>query len=55
MVLRQQPDLYLHLFGAGFADYIWTAFIDAAEHLGGRAVGTAALGAMASTQEGVHA
>ena len=55
MVLRQQPDLYLHLFGAGFADYIWTAFVDAAEHLGGRAVGTVALAATASTGEGVHA
>ncbi|HEY6636860.1 MAG TPA: hypothetical protein VIZ61_04175 [Solirubrobacterales bacterium] len=55
MVLRQGPDLYLHLFGAGFADYIWTVFVDAAEHLGGRAVGTAALDAVASTGEGVHA
>ena len=55
MVLRQQPDLYLHLFGAGFADYIWTVFVDAAEHLGGRAVGTAGLAATSSTGEGVHA
>jgi hypothetical protein len=55
MVLRQEPDLYLHLFGAGFADYVWTVFVDAAEQLDGRAVGTAALGAMASSEEGVHA
>jgi sarcosine oxidase gamma subunit len=55
MVLRQEPDLYLHLFGAGFADYVWTVFVDAAEQLDGRAVGTAALAAMASTGEGVHA
>jgi aminomethyltransferase len=55
MVLRQEPDLYLHLFGAGFADYVWTVFVDAAEHLGGRAVGTAAIEAMASTGEVGHA
>jgi glycine cleavage system aminomethyltransferase T len=55
MVLRQEPDIYLHLFGAGFAHYVWTVFVDAAEHLGGRAVGTAALEALASTGESVHA
>ena len=38
-----EPDLFLHLFGAGFADYVWTVFVDAASHLGGRAVGTTAL------------
>jgi glycine cleavage system aminomethyltransferase T len=43
MVLRQDGDRYLHLFGAGFAHYTWTVFIDAAQHLGGRAVGTEAL------------
>lgn len=55
MVLRQGPDLYLHLFGAGFADYVWTVFVDAAKHLGGRAVGTAAVDAVASAGEAVHA
>jgi hypothetical protein len=35
----------VHLFGAGYAAYVWTAFIDAAESLGGRAVGIDALGA----------
>ena len=55
MVLRQDTELYLHLFGAGFAHYVWTVFADAAKHLGGRAVGATALGAMASTGEGVHA
>lgn len=45
MVLRQGEDGFLHLFGSGFADYTWTVFIDAAEHLGGRAVGVDALGA----------
>ena len=39
---------------AWFADYIWTVFVDAAEHLGGRAVGTVALAATASTGEGVQ-
>lgn len=55
MVLHQGPDLYLHLFGAGFAHYVWTVFVDAARHLGGRAVGTAALGAGTTAEEGVHA
>ena len=54
MVLRQGPDLYLHLFGAGFAHYIWTVFVDAARHLGGRAIGATALEA-ATTAEGVRA
>jgi hypothetical protein len=51
MVLRQSEDRFLHLFGSGFADYTWTVFIDAAEHLGGRAVGVEALGA--SIESGV--
>jgi len=46
MVLRQGgDDRFLHLFGAGFAAYVWTVFVDAAESLGGRAVGTDALAA----------
>ncbi len=44
MVLRESGDLFLHLFGAGYAAYVWTVFIDAAMQLGGRAVGTDALG-----------
>jgi sarcosine oxidase gamma subunit len=51
MVLRQGEDRFLHLFGSGFADYTWTVFIDAAEHLGGRGVGVEALGA--SIESGV--
>ena len=43
MVLRQHGDRYLHLFGAGFAEYVWTVFVDAAQDLGGRAVGAEAL------------
>jgi methylglutamate dehydrogenase subunit C len=43
MVLREGGDRFLHLFGAGFADYIWTVFVDAAKSLGGRAVGLVAL------------
>ena len=43
MVLRERGDRFLHLFGAGYASYVWTVFKDAAEALGGRAVGTEAL------------
>jgi len=55
MLLRSEPDLYLHLFGAGFAHYVWTVFVDAAEHLGGRAVGSTAVDAVTSAGEAVHA
>ena len=43
-------DRFLHLFGAGYADYVWTVFVDAAEHLGGRAVGADALRARAGAR-----
>jgi glycine cleavage system aminomethyltransferase T len=43
MVLRDGEDSFLHLFGAGFAHYIWTVFVDAAESMRGRAVGADAL------------
>ncbi len=43
MILRERGDRYLHLFGAGYAQYVWTVFVDAAEQLGGRAVGVDAL------------
>ncbi len=43
LVLRQEGDRFIHLFGAGYAQYNWTVFVDAAEHLGGRAVGVEAL------------
>ena len=46
MVLRERGDRYLHLFGAAYAEYIWTVFLDAAEALGGRAVGADALAAI---------
>jgi hypothetical protein len=46
MVLREGGDRFLHLFGSGYAQYIWTVFVDAAESLGGRAVGLQALGAV---------
>jgi glycine cleavage system aminomethyltransferase T len=45
MVLRERGDRYLHVFGAGYAQYNWTVFVDAAESLGGRAVGLEALAA----------
>ncbi len=44
MILREHGDRFLHLFGAGYANYVWTVFADAAEQLGGRAVGTEAVG-----------
>ncbi len=44
MILREQGDRFLHLFGAGYAEYVWTVFTDAAAQLGGRSVGTEALG-----------
>ncbi len=43
MVLRTADDGFLHMFGAGYAQYVWTVFVDAAKHLGGRAVGVDAL------------
>jgi glycine cleavage system aminomethyltransferase T len=55
MVLRQHGDRYLHLFGAGFAQYTWTVFVDAAEHLGGRAVGVDALPVPRASEVGTHA
>ena len=55
MILRQGGDRFLHLFGAGFADYVWTVFTDAARSLGGRAVGTEALGAILDDGGRVHA
>jgi glycine cleavage system aminomethyltransferase T len=51
MVLRQGPDHFLHLFGAGFAHYVWTVFVDAARHLGGRTVGVTALEAASRAEE----
>jgi glycine cleavage system aminomethyltransferase T len=44
MILRPGGDFFLHLFGAGYAAYVWTVFTDAAGDLGGRAVGVDALG-----------
>jgi glycine cleavage system aminomethyltransferase T len=44
MVLNEGGDRYLHLFRAGYAQYNWTVFEDAARGLGGRGVGLAALG-----------
>lgn len=43
MVLRVGTDSFLHLFGSGYANYVWTVFVDAAGNLGGRAVGVDAL------------
>jgi heterotetrameric sarcosine oxidase gamma subunit len=39
MILREAEDRYLMLFGAAFGQYMWTTVADAAEHLGGAAMG----------------
>jgi glycine cleavage system aminomethyltransferase T len=46
LILRQRGDHFLHLFGAGYAQYVWTVFADAAISLGGRTVGVEALSAL---------
>jgi glycine cleavage system aminomethyltransferase T len=53
MVLREEGDRFLHLFGSGYAQYNWTVFVDAAQGLGGRAVGMDAL--KAAVTEGAPA
>ena len=55
MVLREGGNRFLHLFGAGYAHYNWTVFVDAAEHLGGRAVGVEALRAARRGKAGARA
>lgn len=53
LLLHQGQDSFLHTFGAASAQYMWESVIDAAEELGGRAVGIDALcplgGAMEAT------
>jgi len=39
MVVCEDTDRFLLLFGSAHADYLWTAVADAAEHLGGGPVG----------------
>ncbi len=39
IVLREREDRYLLLFGAAYAQYMWTAILDAARRLGGAPVG----------------
>ena len=51
MILRQSQDRYLHIFGAASAEYMWEMVIDAAEGLGGRAVGIDALGSLSGAPE----
>ena len=51
LLLRQGPDSFLHTFGAASAQYMWESVIDAAEELGGRAVGIDALGPLGGAVE----
>jgi len=39
IVLRESDDVYLLLFGAAYAEYMWTTVLDAARRLGGAPVG----------------
>ncbi len=39
IVLRERENGYLLLFGAAYAEYMWTAIVDAAQRLGGAPVG----------------
>ena len=43
MVLREDSDRFVVLFGSAYADYMWTAVTDAGFGLGASVVGTAAL------------
>jgi heterotetrameric sarcosine oxidase gamma subunit len=51
LLLRQGQDSFLHTFGAASAQYMWGSVIDAAEELGGRAVGIDALGPLGGAVE----
>jgi len=51
LLLHQGSDSFLHTFGAASAQYMWETMIDAAEELGGRAVGIDALGPLGSAVE----
>lgn len=42
-LLREAPRRFLVLFGAAYGEYVWEVVADAAERLGGRAVGADAL------------
>lgn len=45
VLIREDQDRFLFLFGWGVGEYMWTVVADAAEHLGGRPVGLDALAA----------
>jgi heterotetrameric sarcosine oxidase gamma subunit len=54
-VLREGPERYLAIIGASVADYVWQVIADAANSLGGRAVGVDVLGPVATPSEDVRA
>jgi hypothetical protein len=43
MVLRERGERYVLMFGAAYAQYMWTQVTDAAEPLGGLTAGANAL------------
>jgi heterotetrameric sarcosine oxidase gamma subunit len=53
ILIREDEDRYLFLFGWATAEYMWSTVADAAEHLGGGPVGVDAL--VATTSEAARA
>jgi hypothetical protein len=47
-VLREAEERFLVLFGAAYGEYLWEVVLDAATHLGGRAVGVDVLEGVAA-------
>lgn len=54
LVLREDEQRYLTVFGAAYGDYVWEVVADAAIHLGGRPVGADALVASASASAAIE-
>ncbi len=55
ILIREDTDRYLFLFGWAVGDYMWTVVQDAAAHLGGGPVGTDALAQLPQPQQEVGA
>jgi sarcosine oxidase gamma subunit len=53
ILIREDEDRYLFLFGWATGEYMWSTVADAAEHLGGGPVGVDAL--VAATREAAGA
>jgi heterotetrameric sarcosine oxidase gamma subunit len=55
ILIREDEDRFLFLFGWAVGDYMWTVVDDAARHLGGGPVGAEALGRLPAPQQEVSA